>query len=1118
MQSSTGDTCDSTLDSNKSLICFEAIKKLPNGRFALKQYRGEKKLLQMSFLKFMAKHQTEFDEEILIHLKTKLNVVKFNCKNEPILIYDNRYLKIVKPNWPEVCWIMNKRGKIIQTGDFSICIPFSADSSIKNLPAEQELCELLQLKTKKFKNPKNFVETKKIVKRLNLENDIVVWYHWKIGRRKKRYGEIWLQPPPNKIVDGIDIEAFLRPNYTIGFRGSTKFLDDLRPSLSQMNISNGPVAIAIPPNEFQKNAAASVCVQLQGLNELFNISALSLENFKKISTLLGKMAGAVWIELDVENNARFATYKDFQVEFQVELSCQQDWNKFFDFIFERRNVIMKEKETILAPAIAYLKQVTQNNDASSPFQKCLKNFEICIKNSKILVYSKNDFVLHSLKTQFCYFMSKKALKGFRGIGLTGDAKNNLSTLKTPELTFANFFNYLEMEEASEDFLPEPVLLLKKNLKKQPPQNNTQSTLSYVKERGLVQARQLYLAWQTFGEMFLNQFHFDIFSIPFSSLSGLSFKSIWTLYTRSGGWYQHGLEKSKHFDRDLLRKQCKGGFSFSAQLKRNANEPLFESQTELCKNIQGFDIRSSYGFACSELSAVKGFCTSFKWNNEKNNLECCDTVWRFNSFEFLSVFYTIHYLETNLRVNIKTVYSNFHQFGFFSIKRYPLDLVVVTAEGHLRLFNFDGEYAHGCRAGCPSLASYVQNKSRKDLEAETEERDNFIEAWCEQMNRSMKNESFCIYQVKTSCHDSAFFKSNLLKYFKSQPVLKNLISHYFRTREVEMDELIFCSENLTFLAIVEGFVPNSNDQKPLFVQDGDQKWKRAESTDGLFLSRDYLQWLMEEFNFQVTKIQKVWVYKKCKLFNVIFKNLIEQRALDSTSQTQKDFLKNVVNFCSGYFGFNEFKAQAFTKNRLVTKIGQKFDCNTEIKFLDSIGDVSFLVLRKQLLTREKKNSNYPLPIYCLITEFGKMTLSKAFCHFEKFLMKEKRLFAYSNIDNLILILSTETLEDAVCPALREKFLKHQKNFFGLKPGQLKKEFEFVSSDKWKFVTSMAQNYAVLSEKSSKDINKNNGWNASSSEHSYTAACKILKKQKVSILQERRVDKMLNTKTVLKNLCF
>ena len=1136
----------SARDLKKSLTCFEAIRLLPNGEIALRHLKYSADLSNVLFSNFLTKNQVKFDEEILPRLRVKLNVVRCNRKNQNILIYDNRFHSDVVGSWPEVCILLDRNDRLVKKGNFSICIPFSDKSSISNLPPRRDLSELLQVSGHKFKDPKNFRETRSVIRKLNLQNSAVVWYRWKISASLKKFGQLWLVPPPN-CLRTVEVEAFLRPDYSLGFRADTKHLQrPIRKNKSERRneaekIRDEKIDLKIP-DEFSRNYSSCVSVSLVGLNELFNLTSLSPEQFSNLSKSLGKTAGVLWIELDDLKRARFATYRDAGHEFQLELDSQKKWKKLFDTIFARREEMTREKEFILKNATDYLTEFAGENFGSR-HKRCLASLKRCIKNFKLLVYGKNDYVIHSLKSEFCFYMSQRTKKGFRGVAMNSDSKNNLSMLKTPELSLFNFFNYKKLneeEEDSVDYLPDPVISGKgrKSLIFQKRQPDGRTTLACVRERGEKRSGQLLAAWNLFGDMFMSQFQFDIFSLPFGSLSGLSYKSIWTLYTRSGGPYHHGLERTKMFDRELLRKHSKGGFSYSAQMKKEVGDPLHDDPGQTCKNIQSCDIRSSYGYACSTLNSVKGFCTSYALPASDDDscggkkLIRCDRFARFESFEFLSVFYTLHQLETSSaqRVKIKTVYSNFHQFGVFVLKNFPIDLAVVTEAGHLRLFNMDGSFAHGCRAGCPNEKSYVGNQNRTDLERASQFRDDCIQQWCRNMNRKMNNNSFSIYTVVTSCHDAAYSPTNLKIYFESVPELRSLTSGYLKKNEISADELLSCSPDMNFLALVEGHVDGlaaaaDNCFKPLLVLEDSEKkmWSRSDRTlRETLVSRDTLEWLTENYQFKIEKVKKVWLFKKCNLFRRVFDRLVKQRSLEETSITKKQFLKSLVNHCSGYFGLNENKNNCLKSNRLVLKLGRNFDMyNTEIIEADPVENTSILILRSYSRLRRsaggRTSQNSALPIYCLIVEFGKMRLSQAMCHFEKFLQPEKFRFAYSNVDNLILVLSEETLEKAASPLLRKQFLAQQSLFFGSDPGQLKVEFEFSSSDNWKFVTGSCQNYAVLAEKY-EGVHRNNGLNAISSETSYLASCNILENQKTVVQQERRVDKMRNSETIFKNISF
>jgi hypothetical protein len=109
-------------------------------------------------------------------------------------------------------------------------------------------------------------------------------------------------------------------------------------------------------------------------------------------------------------------------------------------------------------------------------------------------------------------------------------------------------------------------------------------------------------------------------------------------------------------------------------------------------ILEMDITSSYGYASSNMMTPSGFCYGYI-ANEDGILVRCDKTPRHKTFEFLSVFYTLHALEKQGYV-IQTVYSNFHQYGIFSINKYPVDLVVICQKqqspGKILLFQFDGQ--------------------------------------------------------------------------------------------------------------------------------------------------------------------------------------------------------------------------------------------------------------------------------------------------------------------------------------------------------------------------------------------------------------------------------------------
>jgi hypothetical protein len=129
------------------------------------------------------------------------------------------------------------------------------------------------------------------------------------------------------------------------------------------------------------------------------------------------------------------------------------------------------------------------------------------------------------------------------------------------------------------------------------------------------------------------------------------------------------------------------------------------------------------------------------------------------------------------------------------------------------------------------------------------------------------------------------------------------------------------------------------------------------------------------------------------------------------------------------------------------------------------------------------------------------------------MPNKYQFTYSQIDNLIIILTTETLEEAVYPHLLNQYLAEKLNFFSVGPGMLTEEFNYGLQDNWQFVTGCVQNYCIISNRT--NIHKNSSLSNITSTRSFEASVAMLNRETISIPQERRVDKMCNTDTIVKN---
>jgi hypothetical protein len=1097
------------------LSCRDAFLKLPNGPKILKLWDATEEEKNESFLQLLTDHHWEL-RSIEKNMQCDLIVLQKKSKNQYKFLFDNRFM--IQQRMKNINkfrgFILNKRGALIQT-----IAKLSEMPKIKNkkLNPEKQLWQLVGLQTKE-KNPTSYKETIEFFLNHKLDKTFRLSFYTS--------QEDWITNS-SKLPN---IEAFTKNNYTLGFRWLKP-----RPVFKVKRPDIEP-EISIEYDEYQNNNSAAVKVRMSGLNEAYNLGCITQEEFFYLSNQLAETVAVLWIEVDDKNEARFATYKDETKVCQFELNNDEArWIEMFDFILTRQTLIAKRKSDILSSVMRQLENVP--GQVSNPWKNCLLSLKKCIKEMKVAVYSPEDTVLHALKSYFCFYAEMKMPKHFKGVSLNSGAKNDLTMIKIPGLLFFNFGSYLIMDTSEVDaqFPPPIIKSSNKTLSGQKKLKNSSLTIfKLCKERGLFLSKQLRHNYIQTGKHFLELFNFDIFSLSYCSLSTLAFSTIWHKYTQTAGIFHQGLEKIKIFQEMFLRDYCTGGFSYSCKAQVSCGEPLnsslmdIEHENYLAKSVQEFDLISSYGYAASNMSCPVGFCTGYTNKEGKGTLIRCDKKARFQGFEFLSVYYTLWKLVKEDNVNIRTVYSNFHQYGFLQLGKHTLDLVVITEEGKIMMFAFDGSWAHGCRSGCRSLARYAGNQSRKILEENSQRRDDIINTWCKEINQNMNCSDFATYTVIAGCHEKNYTVQAMKSFFHLHPELEQLIDGYFTDNVLLQDDAIYSNDKLTFLAVVDGYVPNNKypPQYPLLMQKEKNKWDRYDTTagcdKGILLTKDYLLYLLKEHNFQVQKIHKIYFYKKCTVLPQIFQELVAARSSKTISIHEKQLLKNIVNYAAGFFGYNETKHQTKSVCRLITKLPQRY--KHEHYYKSQISDVTIIKNTRIMFLQTTKTTNKkrmscqsPLPLYICITEWGKKRLSEVFCFFESCLFSNKYRLLYSNVDNAIIGLTTDTLEEAV--ENKEQFYSLQHQFFSSsKPGHLKQEFLLTSQDEWKFVSGFTQNYAILTNQKATGIHKASALNRVSTQQAFDASVALLNNEKFSIEQCRRINKMANMNTAVQTFHF
>ena len=404
-----------------------------------------------------------------------------------------------------------------------------------------------------------------------------------------------------------------------------------------------------------------------------------------------------------------------------------------------------------------------------------------------------------------------------------------------------------------------------------------------------------------------------------------------------------------------------------------------------------------------------------------------------------------------------------------------------------------------------------DKTQEEVESHTLNRDTVLSEWCNQINSSLNTPHYASYYVKTDCHD---YSVTMLKHhFYTKPHLARLIQDYMIKTNISIDDVLDCNPNLTFIAVLQGSADKTLNLKPLFFKEEEGGWSRLdETTHDIIMTKDYLDYLRKEFNFQVSSISSVFFYKKCTTFNSIFKNLVTQRADANISLCRKQLLKKIINYSTGFFGFNQNKPGQST-HKIVSKFSRRYDIfRHAVTILDKVENKNYYIKTTYRRPSQRtKTCLSPLPIYCFIVEYGKMKMSQILTFFDYFLDPESYRHLYTNTDNLILALSTETIDQAVKPHLQDWYeIEKSFIFSDTEPGYLKQEFYFGKETQWKFVSPLMQNYSILTC-DSPGLHKSSVFKHVSTQESYNYSLQLLNRQTVTFSEPRRTHKVVNTNT-------
>lgn len=1019
---------------------------------------------------------------------------------------------------------------------------------------------------------------------------------------------------------------------------------------------------------YKKNRSCGVSVPVFGLTKAFLLGCINLkEELLMLTKSLSFCNGTLWVHFDSEKNTRHVCYAD-SVDFLNEKKSiffkhvffkrakktdgnynhctrenQKNWQDFFEVIFNRHEIIGKAKNNITKDILLLLeKKTTQKNNCN--FKKCLRFLKDNLKKTKILVFSREDFVLHTLKEPFIHFLNiykkSKNSKCKTYISPQSNSKNYLVRLASSELIFENSYVLFDNEGTTINFyddltdlldlcdtgrlsnnveqnkyyrletnnlLPCPLIDANiadiENCKEEWPYSpgkiifSSQGNINlhyYILLRSEAILTVLLFLYHTWSIDICKYCNLDINTAGCNNFSNLAMKCVWLKYVDLGGQFCQSNEKIKKMYDFILRKHCRGGFSFSNNESIKKDDALFpkNSNSEKAKTVVEYDLTSSYGSAASEMACPTGFAVGFldydKTENTfynmnsmkekhkvKNNngwqqkLETFDRL-RCNGWEFLATYAAIFYYSLNYK--IKTVLHNYSPLGSFMLDNYIIDLTIFTECNKIFFIQFDSQFTHGCAKNCTALNQYAGECTEIELKEKTEIRDTVINDYVNTINAQLNCETYK-FIIYTDCHDDLYKIKNLRTLFDTDEQLKKLVQPYKflqRKKTISINELQHLDKDLTYLLLGQGHsnlfdsakkTPTSSLQfskrygGSLFTWIDEKNQGLANSTvfDTLF-TRDSLEYYQKHHNFILTSASFILIYRKCTILPQVYSELlnmrVEAKKVDNILFVKT--IKRIINYSCGYFGLNPNKAQKmsykiYPANRRRNILENNYNLsNTSFTWDDQ--EYHMYTNRKQRVKHKNNDfdckynhyvaGKYSLPIFASVIEYGKKRLHECLFYLHLLTRPTAIKFMYSNVDNLIFVLSEYELEDTFKTTLqhpnKQNAVKIVKDSFlnQNEPGKLKYEWNLVKDianfdHQWVYASHMTCFYvAGFLETTGDDTTLNNDGG-----HGKCSSLKNLsfqemyrhyqnmKQDGVSIVsQKRRINKMLNMDCEIKKMKF
>ena len=326
--------------------------------------------VNMPFITFLKKNN--IDVLTIQHIaRIKLIIIK-KKSNYYSILFDGRFFDFVQKNWKLKIWILDKEGQFLREINKLSRAPKICQRIRKQ--TEKPLWKLLNLPQKR-PNPQTRQDTVYFIKGYQKDQEVIVKFLYK----SFCYHDTWHEPFPVS-ENAIVIEAFTKSNYTIGFRQIK-----IRKT-KQKKQKEKKVKIETPIVPTQQNKSSCVSIKSSGLNLAFDLGLINVATLTFLSQQLSTTVGTLHLELDNEHKARYATYKDANCFFQIELKNVSSWNTLWQLIFKQKKICAEKKNEILKDLITTLEAF--QTKLNSPYKKCVSSLYSCIKKFKVIIYAE----------------------------------------------------------------------------------------------------------------------------------------------------------------------------------------------------------------------------------------------------------------------------------------------------------------------------------------------------------------------------------------------------------------------------------------------------------------------------------------------------------------------------------------------------------------------------------------------------------------------------------------------------------------------------------------------------------------------------------------------------------